>query len=276
MPRIAANGTSLYYEQHGWENEDADVVVLSNGVLMSTASWVYQTAPLARHYRLLLYDCRGMWRSEHPRGPYSMELHADDLAALLGALGIEKAHVGGISYGGEVSLAFALRHPHRTQTLIVSSAVSQVDPLLRAGIESWVAAARAKDPDLLYHVVYPLSFSEGWMASHQEEARQARSRYESLDFEAALELFQAFLRFDVTARLGELRVPTLVLVGEEDLIKPRKYAEIIARGVPGAEFLVVPHAGHALCWEAPEVFNTAILGFLAKHARTGASKGGVR
>ena len=106
MPRARANNIELYYELHG--PEDANVLVLSNGVLMSTASWAFQTSVLSQQYRLLLYDCRGMWQSDHPPGPYSMALHADDLAALLDALGIKRAHIGGTSYGAEVSMVFAL------------------------------------------------------------------------------------------------------------------------------------------------------------------------
>src|SRR5512139_3983892 len=105
MPRIEANGIGIYYELHG--PEGAEVLVLSNGVLMSTASWGFQVPVLSRHYRVLLYDCRGMWQSDHPSGPYSMELHADDLAALLQALGISRAHIGGVSYGAELCLIFA-------------------------------------------------------------------------------------------------------------------------------------------------------------------------
>ena len=67
MPTIRVNGIEIYYEQYGWDR-DADVLVLSNGVLMSTASWAYQTPVLSRYYRLLLYDCRGMWQSAHPPG----------------------------------------------------------------------------------------------------------------------------------------------------------------------------------------------------------------
>ena len=89
MPRIAVNNINLYYEFHG--PEDGEVIVLSNGIMMSTASWYFQTQALAKHFRVLLYDCRGMWQSDHPEGPYSMELHADDLAGLLDALGIDKA-----------------------------------------------------------------------------------------------------------------------------------------------------------------------------------------
>jgi 3-oxoadipate enol-lactonase len=98
MPQAAVNGTDIYYELHG--SADAEVLVLVNGILMSTASWPYQVPVLSKRYRLLLHDCRGQWQSAggaSPAGPYTMELHADDLAALLDALHIERAHIGGIS-----------------------------------------------------------------------------------------------------------------------------------------------------------------------------------
>ena len=117
MPKFKPTASQLYYEQHGWD-KDAEVVVLSNGVLMSTASWAMQVPVLAKHYRVLVYDCRGMWQSDHPAGPYSMEQHADDLAALLDALHIETgAHRGHFVWRRDqfdlrlqVSTAYAQRH----------------------------------------------------------------------------------------------------------------------------------------------------------------------
>lgn len=262
MPKIRANAIDLYYELHG--PEDADVLVLSNGVLMSTASWAYQTPVLSRHYRLLLYDCRGMWQSEHPAGPYSMALHADDLAALLDELGIERAHVGGISYGAEISMVFALNHPERTRSLVLSSAVSHVDPLLKGMMDSWIAAVRAKDPEIFFRVTYPVNFSEGWIAANQEALAAARERYEELDYDAFLELLLSFCQLDVTGELHRIAAPALVIVGEEDILKPRKYAEVIAREIPDTELVIVPHAGHAVIWERPGIFNSLILGFLAQ------------
>jgi 3-oxoadipate enol-lactonase len=262
VPEITANRIRLYYELHG--SADAEVLVLSNGVLMSTASWAYQTPVLSQHYRLLLYDCRGMWQSEHPPGPYSMELHADDLAALLAGLGISRAHIGGISYGAEISMVFALKYPEKTRSLVLSSAVSQVDRVLRAVMESWIAAVEAKDPEMFFRVTYPTNFSEGWIAANQQALDMARERYETLDYDAFLELLLSFSRLDVTADLHNIEAPTLVIVGEEDTLKPRRYSEIIAREIPQAEFAIVPHAGHAVLWEQAGVFNSLILGFLAK------------
>lgn len=265
MPTAHVNGIDIYYEQHGWD-KPGDVLVLSNGVLMSTASWAYQTPVLSQHCRLLLYDCRGMWQSEHPPGPYSMAQHADDLAALLDALGVGRSHIGGVSYGAEISLVFALRFPERTRSLVVSSAVSQVDPLLRAVMDGWIAATRARDPEMLFRVTVPVNFSERWIAANAAALEAARQRYRQLDMDAFLELLLSFSQLDITADLHRISAPALVIVGEEDILKPRKYAEIIARDLPNSEFVVIPGAGHAVLWEQAPVFNSLILGFLAKQS----------
>jgi 3-oxoadipate enol-lactonase len=198
-----------------------------------------------------------------------MELHADDLAALMDGLGIEWAHVGGISYGAEVSMVFALKYPARTRSLILSSAVSHVDPQLKGMIEGWIAAVEARDPEVFFRVTYPVNFSEAWIAANQPTLEMARQRYETLDYDAFLELLLSFSQLDVTSELHTITAPALVIAGEEDILKPRGYAEIIAREIPDVEFAVVPHAGHAVLWEKPGLFNSLILGFLAKQSGSG-------
>jgi 3-oxoadipate enol-lactonase len=265
MPKIKANGIELYYELHG--SEGAPVLVLSNGILMSTASWVYQVPAFSKQYRVLLYDCRGQWQSEHPKEPYSMELHADDLAALLDALGIAKAHLAGISYGAELSLTFALKYPDRARSLILSSTVSHVEPMLRNIIEMWIQAAKRKDAEMFYRVTYPFNFAESWIVVNPQLLEQARARYAALDFDAVVNLCEAFLKLNITADLQCIRTPTLLMVGEQDSLKPRHYADIIAHTMLHAEYVIVPGSGHALCWEKWQVFNSLVLGFLAKQSR---------
>ena len=186
MPGISVNGTELYYELYG--PEQGEVLVLSNGILMSTASWGFQKAALSRHNRLLLYDCRGMWKSAHPAGPYTMELHADDLAGLLDGLGIEKAHIGGISYGGEVSMAFALKYPQRVRSLVLSSTVSESDAILRGMVGTWRMAVAAKNAELFFQSSYWMNFSAAWIDANQATLAATALRYHDLDFDALLEL----------------------------------------------------------------------------------------
>ena len=264
MPKVRANGIGLYYELHG--PADADVLVLSNGVLMSTASWAYQVPSFSKRYRVLLYDCRGQWQSDHPGEPYSMEMHADDLAALMNALKIEKAHLAGISYGAELSLMFALKYPDRARSLLLSSTVSHVEPSLRSIIEMWIQAAKRKDVEMFYRVTYPFNFAESWIVANPQLLEQARARYASLDFGAVVNLCEAFLELNITPDLHRIKTPTLLMAGEQDALKPRHYADIIAREMPHAEYVIVPGSGHALCWENWQVFNTLVLGFLAKQS----------
>jgi len=263
MPLVSVNDVNLYYELHG--PEGADVIVLSNGIFMSTASWGFQVAELKKHFRVLLYDCRGMWQSEHPEGPYSMEQHADDLAGLLKALEIPRAHIAGISYGGEISMVFAARYPEMTRSLVVSSSVSEIDPLLEAVGRSWSAAMRSGDWSLLFDVTLPYNFSEQWIAENSGLLEASRKRYEYLDLKSAQALMDAFTRLKITPLLKDVKSPALVLVGEHDILKPRKYAEIIQRGIAGAELLIIPRGGHAVCLEQPAAFNSAVLGFVLKH-----------
>ncbi len=263
MPFVNTNGISLYYELHGPENQE--VLVLSNGILMSTASWSMQVSVLARHFRVLLYDARGMWQSDHPAGPYTMEQHAGDLAELMDGLGIQRAHIAGISYGAEISLAFALEYPEKTRSLIVSSAVSHVDAPMGERVRSWMDAALAADSERLFEVTAPLNFSPDWMAAHGPLLEAARKRYALLDFKGFVCLLDCFNRLDLTARLGSITAPALVMVGEGDRLKPRPYAEIIARGIPNAELAVLPGAAHAANWEQPGLWNTLALGFATKN-----------
>jgi 3-oxoadipate enol-lactonase len=263
MPEVQANGVELYYELHG--PEEAPLLVLNNGILMNAAgSWAFQTKALSQQYRLLQYDCRGQGQSEHPDSPYSMQLHADDLAALLSALGYEQAHLAGISYGGEVAQAFALKYPGRCLSLILADTVSQVGPELRAAVEAWIDAARTGEAGAFFNATVPWNFSPEFIAANQKLLADARQRYELLDYPAVVRLCECFLDVDFTARLGEIQCPVCILVGTADILKGPAYAAILKAHLPQAEYHLLYGAGHASCWERPQEFNTVVLGFLAK------------
>lgn len=263
MPKIEVNNLALYYELHG--PEEAPVLVLNNGVIMNAASsWIFQTAALAKHYKILQYDCRGQGQSDHPRDPYSMEIHAGDLAALLDALGIERAHIAGISYGGEVAQAFVLNFPARVTSLILIDTVSEVRPELRIIAESWIDALMGGDPLAFFNATVPLNFSPNFIRENPQVFEEAKKRYALLDLPAVIRLIECFINVDFTDRLGEIKSPTCIAVGELDLLKGPAYADILKAGIPTAELHVIKGAGHVTCWERADELNTIILGFLAK------------
>lgn len=263
MSTININGINIYFELHG--PEDAPVLVLNNGIIMNAAtSWVYQTKTLSKRYRLLQYDCRGQGQSEHPESPYSMEGHADDLSALLGALGIEDAHIAGISYGGEVAQAFALKYPDMVRSLILMDTVSEVSDELRLVIQSWVDALKTGNALAFFNATAPWNFSPEFIANNTALLEDAKKRYPLLDFPAVIRLCEAFFEVDFTERLNEIKVPACIMVGELDQLKGTRYAEILKKNISHAEYHVLTGAGHASCWERPQEFNSIVLGFLAK------------
>lgn len=266
MPNLAVDGTSIHYELRG--PEGAPVVAFLNGVMMTVRSWVLQRPVFERRYRCLYHDFRGQLTSGKPEGPYTFERHVADLAALLDHLGIERCHLVGTSYGGEVGMLFAADHPSRVETLAVIASVAEVEPLLAHQVAIWQQAGG--DGRALFRVSAPFNYSNRFLASGSLILEQGEERLAEAppDFFVGLgRLIDAFLRLDLTDRLGDIRCPTLVLCGEEDLLKPPAASRKIADAIPDAELLLVGGAGHAVVIEQAGAVNTAVLGFLEKHRR---------
>jgi 3-oxoadipate enol-lactonase len=263
MPTIRVNAVSLYYEFHG--PDDGEPLILNNGVFMNTTSWVFQLPELSKRYRILAYDMRGQGQSEHPEGEYSLDLHADDLVALMDALGIGKAHMVGTSYGGELNLVMGIRYPERCYTLVIIASVSHSEPLTAAMMERWRLAAKLGDGPLFFHLIYADVYSENFLVNHPELIPMAEERYAKLDLAAAVRLAESFQRFNVAADLHKITIPTCIVSAEMDLLKPRRYGEIMHRAITASEFHLIPNSGHVAVLERAAEVNTIVLGFLAKH-----------
>jgi 3-oxoadipate enol-lactonase len=109
------------------------------------------------------------------------------------------------------------------------------------------------------------NYSESWIAAHQDAIEASIPRFEQLDMVALVELMKSFQNYHITDQLKAISVPTLVVIGEDDLIKGRKYSDIIVRQIPQAEYAVIPGSGHALCLDKPDILNTLLLGFVLKN-----------
>ena len=252
----------IFHEVIGHEVIGVEPLVLLNGIMMTTASWANQTAALAQHFRCVLHDFRGQLRSEKPPGPYSMRMHVDDLASLLDELNIERAHVVGTSYGGEVGMMFAAAYPERVKTLSVISSVARVDTPLRQAVLLWAETAR-NAPERLWETTLPFNYSPRFVAAHPDVIAAAERRVAALPpewFSALAGLCEAFTTLDVD--LAAIRCPTLVLCGREDALKPPSYSREIAEGIAGTQLEIIEDAGHAVIIEKPDEVNAALIAFL--------------
>lgn len=264
MTLARVNGVGLFYEFHG--PEDGELLVLNNGVFMNTTSWAFQLPDLSRRYRVLTYDMRGQGQSEHPEGPYSLEQHGEDLAALMDHLRLGPAHMVGTSYGGELNLVMGIHHPERCRSLTIITSVSHSELMCQAMVERWRRAALLGDGPLFFRLIYSDVYSEEFLLRRPDLIPMAEQRYAMLDLPAAARLIESFARFDVRADLGRIKVPTCIASAELDILKPRRYGEIMHAAIAGSEFHLIPGAGHVAVLERPAEVNTIILGFLAKHS----------
>ncbi len=263
MARVEINGSRLHFELLG----EGEPIAFLNGVLMTTQSWVLQTSFFRQRYRCLLHDFRGQLLSDKPESSLSLEDHAHDLRELLDRLEIETCHLVGTSYGGEVGMIFATKWPQRVRSMAVISSVSEVGTELDRAVASWEKTA-LETPDRLYRVALPMNFSRSFIENNLEMIDNGERRLASCPpefFAAFAQLVRAFRRLDITEQLTLIECPTLVLVGELDVLKPPHYSRLIAERIPSSEFLMVPGAGHAVILEKPLEVNTALLGFIEKH-----------
>jgi pimeloyl-ACP methyl ester carboxylesterase len=266
MPLAKVNGVALYYEVHG----QGPWLVLVHEFAGCYKSWQPQIDVLGAHYRVLVYNCRGYPPSTVPSdvADYSQELSIEDLRRLLDHLGVERTALGGFSMGGSIALNFALTFPNRVRALILAgtgtgSADKQqftrefspiADRLEREGVQR-VAEDYLRGPTRIQLLRKDPSM---WRKFHADFVELS-----SLGLANTLRGVQ--LRrptmYELEAGLRNMRIPTLVIVGDEDA-PAVDASRFLAATIPGARLVVLPGTGHTLNLEEPAAFNAAMLQFL--------------
>lgn len=253
------NQTQLHYQVAG----TGDAVVFIHGLGSDLRVWDAQFPFFAQHYRALRYDIRGHGQSALPaREPYA---HADDLKALMDYCGIWRAHLMGHSMGGEIAINFALAYPERVQRLVL------IDPAL-GGFQwsddyaaSWlpiVAAASNGGEGFLEHVLkHPILATAMETPAVAPRLTDIMSEYSAWHFVNADPVRHP--EPPATQQLDQIRVPTLITVGEHDLPDFHAIAAILQQHIPNTTRLEVENVGHVVPMEAPERLNEIVAGFLA-------------
>jgi len=262
------DGLELYYEAHG----QGDPVVLLGGIMMSTASWAQHAPVLARHVQLILLDLRDQGRSGRMNREYRLDVHIPDVIGLLDELSLPAAHLIGLSYGGQVALRVALAHPERVRTLILANSNHYIPNHLAEIGRAWDVAAQLNDGERFFQLAVPFIYSADFYAKHLDLLRQRQAMFKSLLTKEWFEGFQRLCRstegFALSVEeLGRLRMPTLLIGAEDDMITPVRLMEEMHRAIPSCEFITLPRAGHGAFLERAGEFLTTVLGFLVKHAQ---------
>ncbi|MEW6145889.1 MAG: alpha/beta fold hydrolase [Thermodesulfobacteriota bacterium] len=262
MPRVNIDSIELQYEISGY----GPPVVFINGLTMDLNGWLLQVEPFSRKYRMLRYDCRGQGGSDKPETEYSQELHADDLRMLMEKLDIPKAHIIGLSNGGMIAQHFALRHPEKTGALVLVDTCSYVDTLLGLIITSWIKSAEAGGSGLRYDVALPYLFSEEFTKQNLDRMMAMKEFNLALNpVKPVVNLSKASRNHDLRDRVSEIKAPTLIIAGEEDILIPVKYSRILREKIKNSTLVTIKHCGHVPPIEKPDEFNEIVMRFLGDH-----------
>jgi 3-oxoadipate enol-lactonase len=259
MARAAANGVELWYGLSG----SGPHLVQIGGAVSAHEGYATVTEAMAERFRVIDYDHRGYGRSDRPKQRYTMDVWADDLAALLDAIGVERTHVHGGSMGGFIATRFAARYPERVDRLVISGAVAKCDRMARAQLEVWKLIARAygTDSDELALELSTKAFSRAYLDVHHgpEQLREMREVVaRNVEPEVFCDACDAMIETDVTELLPRIAAPTLVLCGSDDCLTPLDCGpdgagmRVIAERIPNARLHVFESCGHGNLIERTE------------------------
>jgi pimeloyl-ACP methyl ester carboxylesterase len=229
MPKVPVDGFQLYYESEG----DGEPLVLIPGFASGRSLWQKQVGPLARHFRVISFDPRGVAQSDKPEGTQTIGLLADDVAALLKFLCVERAHIVGVSFGGFVAQEFALRYPQMTRKLVLCCT--------SFGGPNHVVP----EPQIMNDIMQPRAAGEV-----SEDMYRVQ--------------LQAAVQFNAEDRLAAIKSPTLIVSGDADVIVPVQNSYNLARQIPNAELRLVSGGSHTFFIEQADEFNQVLTEWLLR------------
>lgn len=265
MPRADVDGLTINYEVQG----EGEPLLLIPYLGADHACYAFQLPAYTEHFTCVSVDLPGSGESDRPAGPYAMETYADQVSALMGATGVERAHVAGVSLGAAVATHLAARHPDRVRSLSLHSAWDRTDAYLRSIVELWRSLARGMPAvaDVVIQGIFPFCFTPAMYDDRPEYVEAlvdfVRGRPPQ-PLDAFLAQTDAVLAHDASAVLGDIRAPTLVTFGAHDIVTSTRFAAPLTDGIPDSTVVVFDHLSHAGLHEDPDAFNTATLDFLLK------------
>jgi len=259
---VVADGTRIHYERFG--RPDGEPVLLLQGLGADRRGWIRQRRAVGERYRAIAVDNRGVGRSDAPEGPYDLLVMADDAVAVLDDLGIESAHVVGVSMGGIISQALAVRHPERVRSLTLACTACLHHQWRRDLLEEWGELALTRGMKAVVDEASP------WLIGPRARLRfwPVISVLAPMALSVSPQAFRAqidaILNLDDSLRfeLKDVEVPSLVIVGSQDVLTPMGDSELIHELLPQSELTVVGGGSHGFTVEQAGTFNRALRGFL--------------
>jgi 3-oxoadipate enol-lactonase len=256
--RIKANGIEMSYRLDG--PVDAPVLMLSNSLLTDYGMWDLQVPAFSAKYRLLRYDTRGHGGTEASSGPYTIDLLAADALALLDALQIDKVDFLGLSMGGMIAQCLAAKHPSRLKRAVLCDTACHLPP--ESAWDDRIALAQDKGTAAFTKPMTERWLTQPYRESHPTQMEKMGAMISRTAVDGLVGCAHAIKKMNQADILANIKMPTLIVVGEQDVGTPVSAAEFLNRGITGSKLVVIKNAGHLPNIEQTEIFNRTVLEFL--------------
>ena len=261
--KVKVNGVEINYEIEGigpW-------LTMSHSLACNLHMWDPQMPALTGKFKVLRFDTRGHGQSGAPAGEYTLEQLADDVKGLLDALKIRQTHWVGLSMGGMIGQAFALKYPGVFQSMVLADTTSRRPPDAAKMWGDRIDTAQTKGMGALVEGTLARWFTEPYRNARKDVMGRIGNDIRKTPVAGFVGCCHAISRVDYLDRLKEIKCPALVMVGEHDHGTPPEAARVIQQNLPGSELKIIPSAAHLSNVEQTQVFNEAMLGFLGRVAR---------
>jgi 3-oxoadipate enol-lactonase len=266
MPKVKVNDITMNYEQQG----AGEPLLLIPYLSADNACYAFQVAEYAKYFTCFSIDPRGAGETDKPAGTYSTEMFADDVAAFMQAIGIDRAHVFGLSLGGAIGMWLAAKYPGRVKSLSLHSSWSKSDPFMKAVVQGWQAMARGMGSvtEMVILGIFPWCFTPELYASKPDYiaslADFVRSRPKQ-PVDAFLRQSDAVIAHDAEAQLSRIKVPTQIGFGRRDVVTSTRLAQHLHEGIAGSQVVLFDDCAHAPIYENVAEFNARTLAFLKRN-----------
>jgi pimeloyl-ACP methyl ester carboxylesterase len=267
MPKIQAGNITMNYDQQG----SGEPLLLIPYLAADYACYAFQVADYSKHFTCISVDLRGTGESDQPGGTYSTEMFADDVAALMQAIGIHKAHISGLSLGAAIGIWLAAKYPDRVKSLSLHSGWPRSDAYVKTVVQGWQVMAKALNsvPEMVIQGIFPWCFTPELYAQKPDYIQAlsdfVRSRPKQ-PVDAFIQQSDAVIAHDAEGELGRIRAPTQITFGRHDMVTSTRFADRLRNGIKDSELHIFEACSHAPLYENVPAFNEKTLGFLSKHA----------
>ena len=259
MPYAESDGAKIYWEEQG--SGPPLLLIMGRGYTLDM--WNRALPALAEHYRTIVFDNRGVGRSDVPPGPYSIQMMAADARAVMDAAGMDSAHVFGVSMGGMIAQEFTLQYPARVKSLVLGCTACGGPKAVPAkpGVFLTLMARAQMSPEEAIRAMIPFVYDDSTPRERIEEDLNIRRRTLA-SVEGYTAQVQAILAWQSYSRLSQITAPTLVLHGETDKLVPPENGRLIAEMIPRSKLVMLEKASHIFVTDQTEASIKAVLSFL--------------